>query len=131
MMVIENRLTALRQWMKERNILAYVVPTVDPHNNEFVHDHFKCREWLSGFTGSAGLLIVTYNDAALWVDSRYTLQAQEQIGFTSIKLMKDAKDDKHISPWFWIGQKLANLQPEGVVAHVVESMLTLSMISCG
>lgn len=128
MMVIENRLTDLRQWMKERNILAYVVPTVDPHNNEFVHDHFKCREWLSGFTGSAGLLIVTYNDAALWVDSRYTLQAQEQIGFTSIKLMKDAKDDKHISPWFWIGQKLANLQPEGVVAHCCESMLTLSMI---
>lgn len=83
-----QRIAALRTAMKAHNIDVYIIPTSDPHNNEYVADHWKGREWLSGFTGSAGTLIVAHDKAALWTDSRYFLQAEKELVGSGIELMR-------------------------------------------
>ena len=88
MNVIEMRLEALRASMRKAGITAYYIPTDDFHLSEYVGDHFKCRAYLSGFTGSAGVLIVTLEEAGLWVDGRYFIQGEEQLKGTSITLYK-------------------------------------------
>lgn len=94
------RVEALRQWMRKNNVDAYVIPTNDPHNSEYTADYWKCREWISGFNGSAGTAVVTLNSAALWTDSRYFLQAEEQLAGTPFRLMRDGlKDTPDISQW--------------------------------
>ena len=85
---IRRRLAALRQAMAEQNLSAYYIATEDEHLSEYISDHFKFRAWLSGFTGSAGTLIVLLDQAALWTDGRYFLQAEEQLEGTGIQLMK-------------------------------------------
>lgn len=75
--------------MKRHNLDFYFVPTADPHNSEYIADHWKSREWFSGFRGSAGTLVVSAEKAALWTDSRYFLQAAEELAGTGIELMKD------------------------------------------
>ena len=85
---IWGRVEVLRAWMRKEELDALVVPTGDPHLSEYVPDHWKTREWLTGFTGSAGTAVVTLKDAALWTDSRYWLQAAEQLKGTPFKLMK-------------------------------------------
>lgn len=72
----------------EYNIDAYLIPTADFHGSEYVGDHFACREYISGFTGSAGTLLVFANWAGLWTDGRYFLQAEEQLKGSDIRLMK-------------------------------------------
>ena len=86
--MIEERLAHLRQQMKEREMDVYLIPTADFHESEYVGEYFKCRSFMSGFTGSAGSLVVTLEDAALWVDGRYFVQAGEQLKGTSIRMMK-------------------------------------------
>ena len=81
-------LDSLREFLKERGISAMIVPTNDPHFGEYTQDHYKVREWLSGFTGSAGTLVVTETDAALWTDSRYFVQAARELSGSGICLMK-------------------------------------------
>ncbi len=83
------RVAALRQWMREHDIQAFITPSTDPHSGEYVPDRWKSREWISGFTGSAGTAVVTSGEAALWTDSRYFLQAAEQLSGTDFVLMKD------------------------------------------
>ena len=83
-----QRIAALRTAMKAHNIDIYIVPTSDPHNNEYVADRWKGREWLSGFTGSAGTLVVAHDKAALWTDSRYFLQAEKELAGSGIELMR-------------------------------------------
>ena len=75
--------------MKRHKLDVYFVPTADPHNSEYIAEHWKTREWLSGFRGSAGTLVVSADKAALWTDSRYFLQAAEELSGTGIELMKD------------------------------------------
>ena len=75
MNVIQSRLNALRNWLKERGMDAYMIPTADFHESEYVGEHFKCREYMTGFTGSAGTALVTMDEACLWVDGRYYVQA--------------------------------------------------------
>ena len=75
--------------MKRHDLDFYFVPTADPHNSEYIADHWKSREWFSGFRGSAGTLVVSAEKAALWTDSRYFLQATEELSGTGIELMKD------------------------------------------
>ena len=75
--------------MKRHDLDFYFVPTADPHNSEYIADHWKSREWFSGFRGSAGTLVVSAEKAALWTDSRYFLQAAEELAGTGIELMKD------------------------------------------
>ncbi len=86
--IYHNRLTLLRHLMKARGIDAYLVPTDDYHASEYVGDYFKCRAYLSGFTGSAGTLVVTADEAGLWTDGRYFLQAADQLQGSGITLHK-------------------------------------------
>lgn len=90
---ITLRLASLRETMCKAGINATVIPQTDPHQSEYLADHWQVRRWLSGFTGSAGSLVVTATDALLWTDSRYFLQAAEQLDGTGIKLMKDGLPD--------------------------------------
>ncbi|GAB1360329.1 aminopeptidase P family protein [Porphyromonadaceae bacterium] len=97
---IQERLQAFRLEMKACNLSAFIVPTTDPHGSEYLTDYWKCREWLSGFTGSVGTLVVTSDRAALWVDSRYHIQADVQLGGTGIEVMKVAVlDYADIAKW--------------------------------
>lgn len=88
MMNTAEKLSALRGYMKKKNFAAYIVPTEDHHGSEYVGDHFKAREYMSGFTGSAGTLVVLGDRAALWTDGRYFLQADEQLKGSGITLMR-------------------------------------------
>lgn len=88
---MRKELKALQKKMEEKGIDAYIVPTTDFHGSEYVHEHFKCREYVSGFTGSAGTLAVTKGAAALWTDGRYFLQAAEQLAGSGIELMREGE----------------------------------------
>ena len=85
---IVERIAALRQVMEREGLGAFIFPSTDAHNSEYVADHWKGREWISGFNGSAGTVVVTMDAAALWTDSRYFLAAEEQLRGTGIMLMK-------------------------------------------
>ena len=85
---INERIENLREWMRANGFSAFVFPSSDPHNSEYVADHWKSREWISGFTGSAGTAVVTLDHAALWTDSRYFIAAAEQLASTEYRLMK-------------------------------------------
>ncbi|MFP4535327.1 MAG: aminopeptidase P family protein [Spirochaetaceae bacterium] len=85
---IAVRITELRRKMEEHGIDAYLVPGTDPHQSEYPPEHFHCRHWLSGFYGSAGTLLVTQEEAGLWTDSRYFLEAEERLSGTPITLFK-------------------------------------------
>ena len=79
MKTIEQRLDALRQLMRREHLAAFIFPSTDPHSGEYVPEHWKGREWISGFNGSAGTAVVTLDDAAVWTDSRYFIAAEEQL----------------------------------------------------
>lgn len=85
---INERVAKLRLWMKENGFTAFVFPSSDPHNSEYVADHWKSREWISGFSGSAGTAVVTLEHAALWTDSRYFIAAEKELNGTGFQLMK-------------------------------------------
>jgi Xaa-Pro aminopeptidase len=89
MQEINNRLSMLRKQMEERRLDAFIIPSTDPHSGEYVPDHWKTREWISGFTGSAGIAVVTAKEAGLWTDSRYFIQAEEQLKETEFRLFKE------------------------------------------
>ena len=85
---IRARIASIRAALKSRNLAALVVPSSDPHLSEYLPDHWKGREFFSGFTGSVGTLIVTPGFAGVWVDGRYWVQAEAQLAGTGIELMK-------------------------------------------
>lgn len=85
---VPERIAALRDAMQQRDIVACIVPTADPHLSEYLPAHWQAREWLSGFTGSAGTLVVTPQFAGLWTDSRYFSQAERQLAGSGVELMK-------------------------------------------
>lgn len=86
---IQNRIEALRQALTRNGLQAYIIPTTDPHLSEYPAPHWQSREWISGFTGSAGTVVVTMRKAGLWTDSRYFIQASEQLEGTGIELYKE------------------------------------------
>lgn len=86
--MIQERLQNLRAKMQENGVQAYIIPTSDFHETEYVSDYFACRKYMSGFTGSAGTLVVLTDQAGLWTDGRYFIQAQAQLQDTGITLMK-------------------------------------------
>ena len=102
---IPPRLAALRQAMAARNVAACLVPTADPHLSEYLPGHWAAREWLSGFTGSAGTLLVTADHAGLWTDSRYFAQGEQQLAGSGVALMKQkvAHAPEHL---VWLQQHL-------------------------
>lgn len=90
---MRKQIIDLREKMREHNIDAYLIQTNDFHGSEYMNPYFKCREFMSGFTGSAGTLIITMDDALLWTDGRYFLQAAAQLDSSGITLMKSGEPD--------------------------------------
>lgn len=86
--MVKDRLKELRQEMSKRGIDIYIVPTADFHESEYVGEHFKARKFITGFTGSAGTAVITMEEAGLWTDGRYFVQAAKQLKDTTIELRK-------------------------------------------
>ena len=86
---INQRIDALRALLKREGIDAFIIPSTDPHLSEYVAPYWKSREWISGFTGSAGTAVITSDKAGLWTDSRYFLQAEQQLEGSGIDLYKE------------------------------------------
>lgn len=86
---VPERIAALRELMRAKAVDACIVPTGDPHMSEYTSDHYKTREFITGFTGSAGTAVITLDDAGLWTDSRYFLQAADQLAGSGVTLYKD------------------------------------------
>lgn len=112
---------SLRTLMERKGISAMIIPSNDPHFGEYIPDHYKCREWLSCFTGSAGTLVVTGQSAALWTDSRYFVQADKELAGTGILLMKLKIAGTPSIPE-WIKSEL----PEGGTVAIDEDLFTYS-----
>ncbi|NLW42349.1 MAG: aminopeptidase P family protein [Tissierellia bacterium] len=87
-MSINSRINALRDLMARENMDAYIIPTGDPHQSEYIPDHYKNREWISGFTGGAGTVVITKDKAGLWTDGRYFIQAEKEIEGSEYILFK-------------------------------------------
>ena len=87
-MTVNERIAKLRKLMAEKNIDFYMIPSEDFHQSEYVGDYFKSREYITGFTGSAGTALITKDEALLWTDGRYFLQAEIQLKGIEVKLMK-------------------------------------------
>ncbi|UYW00582.1 aminopeptidase P family protein [Flavobacterium agricola] len=83
-----EKLAAIRQLMQTKKIDAYIIPSSDPHISEYLPEHYRCIAWVSGFTGSAGTLVITQNFAGLWTDSRYFVQANQQLAGSGFELVK-------------------------------------------
>lgn len=98
--IINERIAALRAHIVKENIQAFIIPSTDPHLSEYVAPHWQSREWISGFTGSAGTVVVTAKEAGLWTDSRYFLQADRQIEGTGIALYKEMLPETPSIPAF-------------------------------
>ena len=98
--IIDNRISTLREGMKERSIDAFIIPTGDPHQSEYMATHWQFRSWISGFTGSAGVFFVTQNHAGLSTDSRYFLQAEEELASSEVILHKQQiAHSPQVIPW--------------------------------
>lgn len=108
-----NRLDTLRRNMKKNNISAVVVPTADMHLSEYISDHYKLREYLSGFTGSAGTLVVTVDDAGLWTDGRYYIQAERELSGSGVTLYRASEKDC-VKIYDYLKQKLTENDTVGL-----------------
>ena len=120
---MDERIVALRREMEKEGLDAWLTPSGDPHLSEYVADHWKCRAWLSGFTGSAGTLVVTRTESLLWTDGRYFVQAERELAGTETQLMKLA------TPGFptilaWLEQHL----PQGAVLGLDATLYPASQL---
>jgi len=118
---IELRLARLRELMKREHLSAFIFPSTDAHQSEYVADHWRGREWISGFNGSAGTAVVTMKSAALWTDSRYFLAAEEQLEDTEYQLIR-LKMEGTPTITEWLGKELQDVQsPEVGLDGMVNS----------
>lgn len=118
---IKLRLARLRELMKREHLSAFIFPSTDAHQSEYVADHWRGREWISGFNGSAGTAVVTMKSAALWTDSRYFLAAEEQLEDTEYQLMR-LKMEGMPTIAEWLGKELQDVQsPEVGLDGMVNS----------
>lgn len=128
MTVINQRLASLREVMKREHLAAFIFPSTDAHQSEYVADHWLGRTWISGFNGSAGTAVVTMTSAALWTDSRYFLAAEEQLQGTEFQLMK-LKIPGTPSIAEWLGKELADVSsPEVGLDGWVNSYVSTSRL---
>lgn len=119
--VINDRLASLREVMHREHLAAFIFPSTDAHQSEYVAAHWQGREWISGFNGSAGTVVVTLTSAALWTDSRYFLAAEEQLKGTEYQLMK-LKVEGTPTIAQWLAQELADVEsPEVGIDGMVNS----------
>ena len=112
-MKITERLNVLRELMKEKKIDAYLVPTDDFHGSEYVGDYFKCRKYITGFTGSAGTAVIMKDMAGLWTDGRYFIQAADQLKGSTIELFKSGEPGVPTVHEF-LKEKLEQIKAEAV-----------------
>lgn len=119
-----KKLSILREKMKQKKVDAFIIPSSDPHMSEYLPLHWKVREWMSGFNGSAGTLVVTLHEAGLWTDSRYYLQASEQLKDTSIKLFKDGLQSTPS-----ISEFLSSKLPQGAIISFDGEMVSVATYS--
>ena len=112
-MGVTERIAVLREELRREHLSAFIFPTSDPHNSEYTADHWKGREWISGFNGSAGTAVVTLTSAALWTDSRYFIAAEELLKGTEFQLMKE-KVEGTPTIGEWLGRELANAADKAV-----------------
>ena len=112
-MGVTERIAVLREELRREHLSAFIFPTSDPHNSEYTANHWKGREWISGFNGSAGTAVVTLTSAALWTDSRYFIAAEELLKGTEFQLMKEKVEG---TPTIaeWLGRELANAADKAV-----------------
>lgn len=117
-MSTKEKVEFLRQSMAKKGIDAYIIPSNDIHFSEYVADHWKSREWISGFTGSAGTIVITADDAGLWTDSRYFLQAETELENTGIKLFKPQNRfaPEHIE---WLAKELKKGNTVGIDGNLL------------
>lgn len=119
--VINDRLASLREVIRREHLAAFIFPSTDAHQSEYVAAHWQGREWISGFNGSAGTVVVTLTSAALWTDSRYFLAAEEQLKGTEYQLMK-LKIEGTPTIAQWLAQELADVEsPEVGIDGMVNS----------
>nr|WP_294854683.1 aminopeptidase P family protein [Prevotella sp.] len=119
--VIKQRLDSLREVMKREKMAAFIFPSTDAHQSEYVAPHWQGREWISGFNGSAGIAVVTLTKAALWTDSRYFLAAEQQLKGTEYQLMKQRVEGTPTIAQ-WLGEQLAEVDsPEVGLDGMVNS----------
>jgi Xaa-Pro aminopeptidase len=118
---VSDPLKDLRARMVQQGVSAYIVPSADPHQSEYVADHWKCREWISGFTGSAGTVVILPDAAGLWTDGRYFIQAERELAGSGIALFKMHQPDvpELID---WIYEQL----PEGATVGVDGRLITIA-----
>lgn len=127
---IELRLARLRELMKREHLSAFIFPSTDAHQSEYVADHWRGREWISGFNGSAGTAVVTMKSAALWTDSRYFLAAEEQLEDTEYQLMR-LKMEGTPTITEWLEKELQDVQsPEVGLDGMVNSYNYVKDLSC-
>lgn len=108
-----NNLEALRELMRRVKVSAVIIPGTDPHQSEYISDYWKFRDWVSGFTGSNGTAVVTLDDARLWTDSRYFLQAEEQLADSGFTMMRENGDDPDPTYLEWL---LSELHDDAIIA---------------
>lgn len=125
--MIRKRLNTLHQWMQKQDIQAFIIPSNDPHFSEYVAPHWGCRAWISGFDGSAGTVAVTPDRAALWTDSRYFLQAEEQLRDTGIALQRAGlPQTPSLTEWIRAGKHVRRVGVDGRLfsKHAFEQLKT-------
>ena len=114
---IVKRVESLREYLRRNGLCAFIFPSTDPHQGEYVPEHWQTRKWISGFDGSAGTAVVTLSDAALWTDSRYFIAAAQQLEGTPFTLMKDGLPDTPAIPE-WLCQQLTENDVVGIDGEV-------------
>ncbi len=124
---IATRLAALRDEMRREHLSAFIFPSSDPHNSEYVPSRWEGRKWISGFDGSAGTAVVTLHSAALWTDSRYFLAAEQQLAGTEFQLMRERVDSTPSIP-DWIARELRDGDPTEI--GVDGMCMTLADVNC-
>jgi Xaa-Pro aminopeptidase len=126
--IINKRLELLRNYMRKMNLQAFIVPSTDAHISEYIPEHWESRRWISGFTGSAGTVVVTLRKAGLWTDSRYFLQAATELADSEIVLFKDRLPDT-ISIPNWLKQELTDNDSVGIDGQVYPAKEALKLKS--
>ena len=123
-----SRLAKIREYMKTRGVSACIIPTADPHLSEYISEHYKFREYLSGFTGSAGTLLVTEKESGLWTDGRYYIQAEKELSGTEIILFKASEKDC-VKITDYLKENLENGKTVGVDGRLFSKKRLESIIS--
>ena len=120
------RIALLRNYMREKNLQAFIIPSTDAHISEYIPEHWASRKWISGFTGSAGTVVITLNKAGLWTDSRYFLQAEDELTGSEILLFKDRLPETIRIP-DWLKSELTANDHVGIDGDVYTANEALSL----